>query len=116
MKATVTQHFGSTLSVDFNQVINKHKEKQKRNCYVQALSKAIDQSLKQWFVVGDGLQYVAVAGHVANRPLTQACATQSEDVTVRNTDVPTLQKRSENTITVGYRLLDYILTETPFGR
>lgn len=98
---TETQRFCLTPSVHFKQVINKHKEKHKRNRYVQALSKAVDQSLKQWFVVGDGLQNVAVAGHVANRPLTQTCAAQSEDVTVRNTDLPTLQNMSGNTITVS---------------
>lgn len=50
--------------------------------YVQALPVAIDEGLEQWLVVGDGLQYVAIIGHITDGPLAQACATQSEDVTV----------------------------------
>lgn len=50
-------------------------------CYVQAFLVAINQSLEQRFVVGDGLQYVAVVGHIANRPLAQSRTTQSENVT-----------------------------------
>lgn len=51
--------------------------------YVQALPVAVDESLEQWFVVGDGLQDVAVVGHVTNGPLAQSRTTQSEDVTVK---------------------------------
>lgn len=51
--------------------------------YVQALPVAVDEGLEQRFVVGDGLQYVAVTGHIANGPLAQSCTAESEDVTVR---------------------------------
>lgn len=51
--------------------------------YVQALPVAINEGLEQWFVVGDGLQYVGVIGHIADGPLAQPRTTQSEDVTVR---------------------------------
>lgn len=57
--------------------------------YVQALPVAIDEGLEQRFVVGDGLQYVAIIGYIANGPLAQPCTTQSEDVTVRG------EKRTE---------------------
>lgn len=50
--------------------------------YVQAFSVAVDEGLEQRLVVGDGLQYVSIAGHIANGPLSQACATESKDVTV----------------------------------
>lgn len=48
--------------------------------YVQALSVAIDEGLEQRLVVGDGLQDVAVVGHIADGPLSQARAAQPEDV------------------------------------
>lgn len=51
--------------------------------YVQALSVAIDEGLEQRFVVGDGLQYVSITGHIADGPLAQSSTTESEDVTVR---------------------------------
>lgn len=50
--------------------------------YVQAFSVAVDEGLEQRLVVGDGLQYVSIAGHIADGPLSQACATESKDVTV----------------------------------
>lgn len=50
--------------------------------YVQAFSVAVDERLEQRLVVGDGLQYVSIAGHIADGPLSQACAAESEDVTV----------------------------------
>lgn len=60
--------------------------KRERVCVIggiQALPVAIDKSLEQRLVVGDGLQSVAIIGHVADGPLTQPSAAQSEDVTVR---------------------------------
>lgn len=51
--------------------------------YVQALPVAIYEGLEQWLVVGYGLQYVAIIGHIADGPLAQPGTTQSEDVTVR---------------------------------
>lgn len=50
--------------------------------YVQALPEAIDEGLEQRFVVGDGLQYVAIIGHIADGPLAKPCTAESEDVTV----------------------------------
>lgn len=43
--------------------------------YIQALSVAVNKGLKQWFVVGDGLQDAAITGDIADRPLTQSGAT-----------------------------------------
>ena len=51
--------------------------------YVQALPVAIDEGLEQRLVMGDGLQYVGIVGHIADSPLAQPRTTQSEDVTVR---------------------------------
>lgn len=51
--------------------------------HVQALPVAIDEGLEQRLVVGDGLQYVAIVGHIADGPLAQSRTAQSEDVTVR---------------------------------
>lgn len=48
----------------------------------QALPAAVDQGLEQRLVVRDGLQDVAVAGDVADGPLAQPGAAQSEDVAV----------------------------------
>lgn len=53
-------------------------------CNSQSLSVSIDESLEERFIVGDGLQDVAVSRHVANRPLAQPSAAQPEDVTVRD--------------------------------
>lgn len=50
--------------------------------YVQALPVAVDERLEQGFVVGDGLQYVSVIGHITYGPLAQTCTAQSEDVAV----------------------------------
>lgn len=52
--------------------------------YVQALPEAINEGLEQRFVVGDGLQYVAITGHIADGPLAKPCTAESEDVTVRD--------------------------------
>lgn len=50
--------------------------------YVQAFSVAVNEGLEQRLVVGDGLQYVSIAGHIADGPLSQARATEPKDVTV----------------------------------
>ena len=48
--------------------------------YSQSLPVAVDESLEQRLVVGDGLQDVAVRCDVADGPLAQPGAAQSEDV------------------------------------
>lgn len=54
--------------------------------YVQAFSVAVDEGLEQRLVVGDGLQYVSIAGHIADGPLSQARAAEPKDVTVAGTE------------------------------
>lgn len=50
--------------------------------YAQAFSAAVNESLEQWFIMGDGLQYVSITGHITDGPLAQSGAAESEDVTV----------------------------------
>ena len=49
--------------------------------YLQPFPEAIDEGLKEGFVVRNGLEYVSICCHIADRPLAQPRAAQSEDVT-----------------------------------
>lgn len=41
---------------------------------LQSFPEAIDESLEEGFVVGNGLEYVSIRCHVADGPLAQPCA------------------------------------------
>lgn len=47
---------------------------------LQSLSISVNESLEEWFVMGDGLQDVPISCHVSDRPLAQPSAAQPEDV------------------------------------
>jgi hypothetical protein len=51
--------------------------------YSQSLPESVNEGLKEGLVVGDGLQNVPICSDVANGPLAQPSATQSEDITDR---------------------------------
>ena len=51
---------------------------------LQSHPSAVDEGLEEGLVVGDGLQDVAVVGDVADGPLAQSGAAQSEDVAGRS--------------------------------
>lgn len=61
---------------------------------LQSLSVAINEGLEEGFVVGDRLQDVSVCRHVADRPLAQPSAAQTENVAEGGTDRFTLQQIS----------------------
>lgn len=48
---------------------------------LQSFPEAIYEGLEEGFIVGNGLEYVSICCHVADGPLAQPCAAQSEDVT-----------------------------------
>lgn len=48
---------------------------------LQSFPEAIYEGLEQGFIVGNGLEYVSICCHIADGPLAQPRATQSEDVT-----------------------------------
>ena len=49
--------------------------------HLQSFPEAIYEGLEERFIVRNGLQYVSICCHVADRPLAQPRTTQSEDVT-----------------------------------
>lgn len=48
---------------------------------LQSFPETINESLEEGFIMGNGLEYISICSHVANSPLAQSCAAQSEDVT-----------------------------------
>lgn len=53
--------------------------------HLQSFPEAIDERLEERLVVGDRLEDVSIRRHVADGPLAQAGAAQSEDVTEEET-------------------------------
>lgn len=48
---------------------------------LQSFPEAIYEGLEERFIVGNSLEYVSICCHITDCPLTQPCATQTEDVT-----------------------------------
>lgn len=52
---------------------------------LQSFPEAVDQGLEERFIVGNGLEYVSICGHITDGPLAQPGAAQSEYVTEEET-------------------------------
>lgn len=68
---------------------------------LQSFPEAVDQGLEQGLIVGYRLQYVSIRRHIADGPLAQACAAQSEDVTEERKKIPQvglIKRREEEKI------------------
>lgn len=47
---------------------------------LQSFPEAVDESLEEWLVVGNGLQDVSICSDIADGPLAQPCTAESENV------------------------------------
>lgn len=48
---------------------------------LQSFPETIYKGLEEGFIMGNGLEDVSICRHVADSPLAESCAAQSEDVT-----------------------------------
>ena len=53
---------------------------------LQSFPEAVYQGLEERFIVGNGLEYVSICGHITDGPLAQPGAAQSEYVTEEETE------------------------------